>query len=273
MAPRSPWLVLWIFLPLVAGVLAIALVDSDTGPFEQWRVGLIFGTIYAQTTFMAFWSALGPPRSWWRVLGSFLWCGVLSAGLLGNSILHQHGDLESFAIIAACTFSQWLLIQLPLWPLALSYGMEVRHQDFASRPVTRQDWQFGIRQLMVITAAVGVLLAIGRQIVTSGVLSGVFVGSFREVPIFLFLSTAAVLMTFPLVLAALLPSKMAVPSVASILVLIAILTMWELPLLQKFHSGPGPDKYHLIFVNGFSVAWLLLLMIIVRISGYSLRKK
>ena len=88
-----------------------------------------------------------------------------------------------------------------------------------------------------------------------------------ETPIFIFLAVAAIVVTLPPILAALLP-RFAIPAVALVLLLIGLLTAWEVRLLEEFHVGGGPDTLHIVFINGFTSAWILALVLLVRISGY-----
>lgn len=65
-------------------------------------------------------------------------------------------------------------------------------------------------------------------------------------------------------------SMIAIPTVALVLLLAGLLTAWELPLLSKFHQGNGPDTLHIVFIKGFTDAWILIIVMLVRLSGYRL---
>jgi hypothetical protein len=133
--------------------------------------------------------------------------------------------------------------------------------------------QFGIRQFMIFTAIVSVILGIGRALFPYLPLLGDARG---EWPIFLFLAIASIVMTLPLVLAALLP-RYALPSVGGVLILIACATFAELPLLNtllKNRGGPGgPDIWHFLWINGFTVGWILAMTGLVRWAGYRLQTR
>ena len=87
--------------------------------------------------------------------------------------------------------------------------------------------------------------------------------------IFIFLAVAAVVMTLPLVIAALLP-RLALPATAGILVLIGLATYWELPLLNLLPKAAGPDTWHFIFINACMSAWILAIVGVMRLGGYGL---
>lgn len=119
---------------------------------------------------------------------------------------------------------------------------------------------------MVFTTIIAVMLGAGRFAVlhlspVSDVQNGI--------PLFIFLACAAIIVTLPLILASLLP-RFAIPAVAVALLLAGILTAFEIPLLNRFQrvTGGGPDTLHIVFINGFTSAWVLIIVLIVRTSGY-----
>ena len=118
-----------------------------------------------------------------------------------------------------------------------------------------------------VTAVVGIFLGIGRAIVT--LLGDRIDVTDRDIPIFVFLAIAAVVLTFPLVLAALLKHH-AVLGIGLILLLTGLITVFELPLLQTVAPGPGPNVGHFIALNAFAASSVLVVLGIVRWCGYSL---
>jgi hypothetical protein len=174
--------------------------------------------------------------------------------------------------LAASLLGQWFLVQLPLWGLALGYRLRLAHGTLTTGNGQPPPLQFGIRQLMTLTAIVGVLLGLSRALI---VILASRAGNFThgEAFIFMYLATVAVIMTLPLVMAALLPR---LPIIASLIVvaLIGIATAWELPLfgmLPGVPSGPGgPDFWHFVFMNAFTAAWILAIIAILRRNGYGL---
>jgi hypothetical protein len=53
-----------------------------------------------------------------------------------------------------------------------------------------------------------------------------------------------------------------------VLGLIAVATWWELPLVRT--AGGGPDLWHLILINAFQTAWVLAIVMVVRMCGYGI---
>jgi hypothetical protein len=190
--------------------------------------------------------------------------------MLVNIGIHGGPPLSAAIMIGLCLLGQWTLLQFPLWGLVLGYGLHVQHEDDEVQELGRHERQFGIGQLIVVTAIVGVFLGIGRAIVM--LLGDAFDLTDPEGAIFLFLGAAAVILTLPLALAALLKRR-AVPGVGLILVLTAAITFIEMPMLQTIHPGPGPNRGHFLAINLFSAMTILVVAAVVRACGYRLSGK
>jgi hypothetical protein len=243
---------------LVTSWLAIALVDPANG--EQLAIGAIIGTIFAQTTLASAWTALGPGPLVWRMPLALAWCAMLIAAL-GFNI---HGPPEDVIVMmAVCVAVQWLLVQVPLWWLAVGYGLRLRHRSEPGDGI--RPLRFGIRQLMLLTAIVAVMLGAGRGL--AAILAN-DLGNSGEAMIFAFLAYAGVLMMLPLLLAALLP-RYAVWGILTMLALIAGATWAELPLLEQItQGGGGPDLWHFVWINFFQSAWIVFCIALLRGFGY-----
>jgi hypothetical protein len=248
--------------PLIGlGMLLLLLLDPDHG--EHLILGYLFGTTFGHATLAAAWTSFGPLPFLYRFPLSLLWL-VSLVGVLACNIAWHGGPNEVPLIMAGCLAGQFLLLQLPFWGLALLGGMKLHYCPSQPLLPSRRELQFGIRQLMIFTAIVAVVLGAGRfavlRLVQFPSLNG-------EGPIFVFLAAAAIVVTLPLLLAALLP-RYAIPAVALVLLLTGLLTAWEVPLLRSFHGGPGPDTWHIVTINAFTAAWVLSIALVIRLSGY-----
>jgi hypothetical protein len=190
----------------------------------------------------------------------------LLTALAGNLRLHV-GPNSEFVELAGCFLGQWLLVQIPLWLMALFYSLRIRHRHDLQATDDRRVRQFGLRQLMIFTAVIGILLGIGRSLVLTFMPARMTLGG--DTLIILFLAVAAVVMTLPLLLASLLP-RLAMPATLLVLGLIVLGTLSELPMLAQFRRGPGPDLWHLVWINLFTAAWVLTFSLITRAYGYHL---
>jgi hypothetical protein len=253
---------------IAASCLLLPVVEPDGPAGDYVGIGFLLGTLFGQTNVAAAWVALGPGPLNWRLPLSLMWVGLLVACLAMNVAIHGGPNSAVFEL-GACFLGQWLIVQFPLWTLALGYGLRLRHCDDRRAGAAPQERQFGLRQLMVFTAVVGVILGVGRAIVIAFVPARA--GISGDTYIFIFLAVAAVVMSLPLVIASLLPRLALVATVAG-LALMALATFWELPLLNQLKgAGGGPDTLHLVWINLFTAAWVLAFTVIARLHGYHLR--
>jgi hypothetical protein len=258
-------LFLWTSLCLAVGWPVLVLLDPMSGPrlAEYVFFGFLLGALLGQTTLAAAWSALGPGPLLVRFALSLVWVAVLVIVVAFNIGLHG-GPSEVPFILGVCLFGQWLLVQLLLWPLVVFYGLRLRPQEEFSGAPDRRDLQFGIRQLMIITAIVAVVLGVGRMVVIN------FGNRFSlggEAADFVFLAVAAVVLSLPMLLAALLPRR-ARPAVVVTILVMAVATFLELPLLRAWQAHPGPEVWHFLWINLFTAAWVLAVAGIARLTGY-----
>jgi hypothetical protein len=263
--PRSERFAFVVIASLGALVVAIC-SPRYAGVFEYPAVGLIIGTLFSHATLAAAWTVLGPWPLKIRLPCSLAWLAVISVGLSLN-FLTSRGAPEIIVVIFGCLVGQWLLTQVPLWALAIGYGVRLRKAgDMVESE--RSDRQFGIRQLIVITAIVGCVLGIGRAVVLS--LAPRFRSGFGgEDIIFVYLAVVGVWLTIPLLLAALLERSGPV-AVIAVIALIAMFTALELPLMQAVSSARGPDIWHVGLINTFQVVWILSIAALLRQGGYLL---
>ena len=271
MIPRRNRVFLWVAPVIGVGLLIMALLSPRPGggALEYVAIGFLLGTMFGQGTLVSAWTAFGPAPLVWRLPLSLLWL-VLLVGALAVSVARSGGpNVEAIVVIGGCLVGQWLLVQVPLWCLRLGYGVRLRHVDDTGFLLDPRDRQFGIRQLMIFTTIIAVILGAGRFLVTR-LAPHLTLGTSGDGPLFIFLAVAAIIVTLPLMLAALLP-RLAVPAVISILVLVGLLTAWEIPLLSRFHGGGGrPDTMHMVAINSVTAAWVLAVVVIVRFNGYRL---
>jgi hypothetical protein len=220
---------------------------------------LFWGTLFGHTTLAAVWSAFGPAPFLVRLPLALGWVAMLTVAVYIH-VLISSGFIEVVLIIGACLFGQWLFLQFPLWGLAIGWGVRLQHCDDVEQPGQEQ-LQFTIRQLLVVTAAVGVVFGIGR------VALPIIHQNMGGTMIFALLTAIELILTLPLVLAALL-RRFAIPGVVLALVLIAVATAWEMPLLRMI--GQSLQLHVLVAINAGTALILLSILAIVRFCGYSL---
>ena len=256
---RKRYSVLLPLVPLLAtSWLVMALVDMEGGD-DHLMIGATIGTIFGQTTLASAWTALGPGPLLWRLPLALAWCAILIVAL---AVGMQGAPDEVVAILAACAAGQWIVVQTPLCWLSAKYGLRI-HYSGDAMPANVRPIQFGIRQLMILTAIVAVVLGLGRVTIANMAAS---LDNSADTFAFVFLAVAGILMSLPLLLAALLP-RWTVWSVLILLTLIAAATWGELPLLQQLGGG-GPDFWHFAWINFFQSAWIVFVVVLLRAFGY-----
>lgn len=251
----------WAVPLILVGTFPLAVLDLHTS--SHLTIGYVLGAIFGQTSLAAAWTVFGPLPLVWRLPLSVVWL-ALPLGAMAISIGPQ--NLDVIFVTAACVPAQWLLVQLPLWVVALVFGVRLLHRSESPRLAHARDRQFGIGQLMIFTAIVGIAFGIGRSIVTTLLSHG---GMGPTEPTQIFLAAAAIVITLPLLLAALLP-KFAGPAVAIVVALIGLATAWELPLIGRLQNNGFPNSDQLVSINAFTSAWILLFVVGMRFSGYRL---
>ena len=264
----------FVLLPLVSLLgfswllLAAVAIDGRSGAGEHIVVGFLIGTMFGQATLASAWTALGPAPLLWRLPLSLGWIAALVIAFLINIGVNNHGPDAGVAfIMGACLIGQWLLVQVPLWGLAVGYGVRLRHQS--DPPKSTRERQFGIRQLMILTAIVAVVLGVSRAIVAEAI-SHFSQDDSERMAVFVFLAAAGIVMSLPLLLAVLLPRR-ALLATLIVLGLIAIGTWYELPLVMQVYTGPGgPNIWHLTFINAFQSVWILAVVGLLRLCGYGI---
>jgi hypothetical protein len=227
----------------------------------------ILGTMYTQVTLAAAWMAFGPLPFLWRLPLSLASVASLILAFGVNLSLYDGPGWELIIVLGGCLLAQWLIAQVPLWGLGLAYGVRVLHPSQLQRQPDPRERQFGIRELLIFTTIIGVILGLGRALVANMPRT---VGVDHAVGIFAFLSVAAILLSMPLLIAGLLPHYWRRAIAIGLLVIVAA-TIGELPLLNST-VGPagGPDASHLALINAFTSAWVLVYIVVIRRAGYRL---
>jgi hypothetical protein len=251
---------IWVGLLLSLNWFSVAFLDPDPPGSSFVLLGNFLGSLFAQTTLASAWAALGAGPMIWRVPLSFVWVISLIAAIAINVAFHG-GPSGVIVPLGSCLLGQWVLLQLPFWALALIMRLRVRRIEEVQQEFDVSRFQFGIRHLLIVMAVASAVLGIGRIVVLN--LSAV-----GEEVVFVFLAGAAIVLTLPLLLAALM-RRMAIPGVLLALVLIGVATAWELPLWEKVGEA-GPEIGHFVAINAASAIVILVAAGLVRLNGYFL---
>jgi hypothetical protein len=266
--PRRYRFIAWIAPLLLLNWVLLAVVPPAPGgsSLRSLAIQVLGGTVFGQTAVAAAWAAFGPMPFNWRLPFSLGWLAMLTLANAINGWLNR-GSPGDCVIVGVLLLCQWLLLQFPLWGIAIGFGVQLRHADDIESGKYPSHRQFGIRQLMLVTAVVGVLFGVGRVALPY---------MFEEVPllpivasILAFLVVEEAVMTLPLVVAVLL-RRHAVVGVLLALTLIGVITACEVPLIKLLITAGSAQVQEIIAINVGTAIATLALLIIVRLNGYSL---
>ena len=263
--PHHSRVYLWAGLPLLLSWISFFFLNpSPTSQIPEWLVaGYWLGLKFGHTTLAAAWAAFGPGKLIWRLPLSLVWVGMLPVPL---AVAISRGDgPEGFAILlVGCFLGQWLMLQFPLWGLVIGFRLQLRDIGGSQDSFDARQSQFGIRQLIIVTAIVAIAFGIGRIVVGNVPES---IG--EELPVFAFLAIAASVQTLPLLLAALMRQR-ALLGVSGALLLIAVASAVEVPLLSVIEPGSSPGTPIFISINSFAALTILTICFVIRRNGLCL---
>lgn len=238
--------------------------------FDEFAVGFLIGSLFAQAVLASAWCALGPGPIYLRAPLSVLWCAVMWLALLCNTVLSSAPSGQVAPIMASCIAGIWITVQIPYWLLRAFGRMSLRLPGVS--PFAKEEAlpQYGIGQLLIFTSIIAVIFGVGRGVFALlPPMSEYFRGG--EAGIFGALAVAAILISLPLPPAIFVQGWRALVATVTILVLIALATWWELPLFtQIMGASPGPRFMHFVWINVANAGWIAAFGLVVRLCGYRL---
>jgi hypothetical protein len=242
-------------------------------------VGIFIGSGFASVSAAATWTALGPFRLAVRLPCALVW--VLMTGLLvmfniiTSSDGGSHAAMESL-VLALAYLSLWVVVQTPLWIVRSIYRFRLDLPMELNAPGALSEHQFGIRQLLIVTAVVAAALGAGRLLVL-----GIGAGASAQrvvspdweflVIIGLFLVSNS-LVAFIVVTGALLPRRWRLAVTIGVALVVAI-SLAESATLMLLPGGTPGFWYMLLFIgtmNAIQFGWLLASLLLLRAAGYRL---
>lgn len=264
-----------VVVAVVSGWVFVA-VAVENG-ISDWKgaalFGVLFGTIFGQVALAGAWCALGPFSLATRLPFSAGWMAalILALGCLISRDGPSDGAFLATLLFGAAFVGQWMLVQIPIWLVVVVFGLSVRHGSELEGESGLKDRQFGTRQLMVLTVIVAVVLGVGRLLF--GAASQQTVASDWSGMIAVFVvAFCHALMALPLVVAALLRNNV-VLGVCAALLLVALATLLEVPLLRFVEGPSNSPPYESLMVglmSGIQASWIMGVVILLRMAGYEL---
>lgn len=281
---RNPLLIL---LLLAAVQLLMLLPIGFIAPHRfanDWlrsiAMGIFFGSGFASVSAAATWSALGPFRLVVRLPCALCW--ALMTGLLAmyhiitSSGGSSHATVEGM-VLAATFLVLGLVVQTPLWIARAIYHFRIDVPLESISGDALPEHQFGIRQLLIVTAIIAAALGAGRLLVL-GIDSRMNQTRIEApdwellVVLGLFLVCNS-LVAFLVVTGALLPKRSGLGVAISTAVVVAI-SVVEGAMIKMLVPGGPPDSWHMLaFIGTMNVSqfgWLLVSLLLLRAAGYKL---
>lgn len=243
----------------------IALYRLDRGPLDHLGIGFCLGSLFGHSTLASGWMALGS-SGWLRLALALAWLLAFPLAFFINSILYGNRDSGTVILFSTCMI--FLLVSLAAWPMRFWFGLRIRKLscDQSSHRKTLAARQFGIRDLMIVTTSVAVIIGSGRLMLPY--LRKWLV--FDELAIFAFLVVAACVICIPLCFSILSMRKPVLPTLFT-LAFAALATYFEMPLLNQVGlPRGGPDWLHLTLINAFSLLPVAIVSVALRYAGYQL---
>jgi hypothetical protein len=270
-------------LLVVLGLLVIVVVSLDlehrTGIGNLIDSGILLGTMLGFVSLAAAWLPLGSGRLARRLTLSLGLLPVLIVVIAFSSVQalpRMYDQWITFlmtGITAAVLVLEWLVAQLPLWWLAIAYGLRIaRTGGGAESDLGRL--QFGTRQLLMVTTGVAVLLGLGRMAVIGIVDSDLMLtfGPLRAASTLSFLALSSLVVVLPLFLASLLP-RGAILATLVALCFCVVATGVAIPLLNKLEYRAGvraAEIWLLATMTATQAIWILAFTGVLRLGGYRL---
>jgi hypothetical protein len=262
---------------VVCGWLALGAIRPRGGPESLSGVllaGFLLGTIFGQTALAAAWCALGPFSLVRRLPLSFTWLAAIVVSFGCNIARSRNPNgLAVLLVYGGSVLLQWLLVQAPIWILVIRYGLRVNDGENSASASGKGDQQFGIRQVMILTALVAIVLGIGRFMLGGLKADGSF-KDWRGIAMFAFLTVSNAIISIPIIAAALV-RRSPVPAICGALLLVAFTTAIEVSLLTYLVPATlGPQfDWTLPLINVFHCGWVLAVLLILRSGGFRLTSR
>ena len=236
--------------------------------------GVFLGTVFAQGSLLAVWIALGRGAFTGRCLLVFLL--LTTSGTLLMLPIACESDGWSFALaFGAILLGQWLAVQTPLWLIRLVFGWRIGTLDSVADDSGREELQYGIKQLLGWTAAVAVLLGIGRWLVGDELRDSdaetVWQTAWGMAAFALALAGGNVMVAGPVIWAALV--RRWVPAWTAAAFVIAVVLILKEPDVLRWVTPNVSDRDELFWwMNGVHIAWVYGSLLAIRLGGYRMER-
>lgn len=268
----------------VMQVTMLALVGfvqpPTSGPWEWARgivVGVIIGSGFSAVSLAAAWAALGPFRPAVRIPCALCWALLTGLLILFNIVTDSRGGSRAAmegTVLAASFASFWLILQIPFWITRSIFRLKLIATDERENGLSLAEHQFGIRQLLIVTAAIAVTLGVGRLLVL-GIHSAsdtqrVVTPDAEFLILLALFAGSQSLVAFIVITGGLLPARRLLPFALGFAVTLVI-TFLECVLITMMPRGPGAFWQVLPLITTMNVvqfSWLWGSLLVLRAADF-----
>jgi hypothetical protein len=263
------------------GLACLALgviVGANPQHFSAWSSwsgqatgGLLFGTFFGLNGLAGAWMALGFAQWTTRFWQSMALLALTVVGVLINGLLSQMpgSEIPAFAaVMGLIALGQYLLIATPLLLLFTRRRLGWRHVQAWSSDEQRADQQFGIGEMLIVTAGTGLLFGVLRLLVQSGPWTTES-SLVRGLLIMGYLAACNVFVTLPLFIAPLL-RRFALAATILALASIVVITACEIIAFHAVERNSSNERVVFWAMNYGQAMWVLLALGTLRAGGYRL---
>lgn len=233
--------------------------------------GIFLGTVFAHGTLLAVWIALGRGTFTRRCFLVLLLLATSGTLLILPIACDNPGDAGSALVFGGIILGQWLAVQTPLWLIRLVFGWRIGTLDSVADDSGREELQFGIKQLLGWTAAVALLLGIGRWFIGDELRENHAEEAWEMAAFALVLVGSNVMVAWPMIWATLV--RRWVPAWTTVALVIAVAaTLGELEGYNRV-AGGGGDHEVFWWINGVHVTWVYCSLVVMRLCGYRVERR
>lgn len=268
MIHRSSILLAVVAILHVATILAMVAFREWIGQIRfELREPVIIALTFGQALVVGAWATLGPLRAFVRIPAAVLWTLATSWVL----VLHVGRTLELSILLCVAMLVQMLLVQLMLEVICRLTQARLGLPTALDRVSTSREYQFDIREMLVLTAVVAVFLSFSRWAIaffefreSNGI-------EWRVVVNLSLLVFCNALLALPLVWTLLLARRSAWAFVAGLAFAVGA-TLLEQSLFRQISQNP-PNLGLLWLINGLQCLWAFVSMLLVRLAGFRLVRR
>ena len=258
----------FVAVQLFAFILCCILVAWDpSSQAETVVVPTVFGIYYAHIVLAAVLTVFGGGTILQRLTLPPLWL-ALETWLAFLFVEHGPDSAEALLLAGLTTFT-WMVAQIPFWCSRSVLNVRLRAFSLPIAPQSDGE-QFSVRQLLIFTFVIAIILGIGRAVVSRADLLEFFALSAEDILTFTLFVSALISSGLAVIHVGLLPQPRARSLLSTFGLILAITLGLRYALSQVITSGPPDADVVLSYSVAAQAIWLGLSVTTLRKCGWRL---